>query len=101
MRYGKLVRDRIPEIIRQGGEIPIIHTADEGEYLQRLKEKLKEEVDEFSRDGKKEELADILETLYAICNFMGIDKAGLELLRKRKVDERGSFKNRTILDRTK
>lgn len=101
MKYNKLVRDRIPEIIRKKGAIPIAHTASDDEYWQKLKEKLQEEVDEFMQDDNKEEVADILEVIYAICDYKGIDRAELELLRKKKAKERGGFKNRLILDETK
>ena len=101
MKYNKLVRDKIPEIIKNKGEIPITHIAGNEEYWQKLKEKLKEEVDEFLKDGNEEELADILEIIYAICDFKKIDKNELELLRKKKAEERGGFKYKIILDETK
>ena len=101
MRYNKLVRDRIPEIIKKNGDIPTIHIAGEGEYWQKLKEKLKEEVDEFLKEETEEELADILEVIYAICNLKKIDKEKLEFLRKKKAIKRGRFKDRVILDETK
>ncbi|MDX6259197.1 MAG: hypothetical protein QOH84_885, partial [Kribbellaceae bacterium] len=34
---GKLVRDRIPDIIRANGEEPIIYQADPVEYRRRLR----------------------------------------------------------------
>ncbi len=101
MKYNKLVRDKIPEIIKQKGKVPITHIADDEEYWQKLKEKLKEEVDEFLKDNKEEELADILEIIYAICDFKKIDKQELEIRRKKKAEKRGSFKNKIILDETK
>lgn len=101
MKNDKLVRDRIPEIIKQGGKIPITHIASDDEYWKKLKEKLKEEVDEFYNDSSEEELADILEVVHAICDFKKIDKEKLKLLRKKKDEEKGGFKNRIILDETK
>ena len=56
----KLVRDKIPEIIKRNGEIPNIRVANDQEYWQKLKEKLQEEVDEFLKDNSEEELIDIL-----------------------------------------
>jgi predicted house-cleaning noncanonical NTP pyrophosphatase (MazG superfamily) len=101
MKYNKLVRDKIPEIIRQKGKTPITHVADNEEYFQKLKEKLIEEANEFLKNDKEEELADILEVIYAICDFKRFGKEGLELLRKKKSEERGGFKERIILDEMK
>jgi predicted house-cleaning noncanonical NTP pyrophosphatase (MazG superfamily) len=101
MKYKKLVRDKIPEIIKDKGEVPITHTASDDEYWLKLKEKLQEEADEFMRDNDEKELADILEVVYAICDYKKIDIKKLELLRKKKAGERGGFKERIILDETK
>ena len=98
MMKAKLVRDKIPEIIKGENAIPIIRVADKDEYWEKLKEKLKEEVEEFLRDESDEELADILEVIYAICEFKGLGKDDLERIRKEKAKERGAFKNRIILE---
>ena len=95
----KLVRDKIPEIIKEGGRIPITHIADDKEYFQELKEKLKEEVDEFLKAENEHELADIFEVIKAICKFKNIKN--LEETRKKKEKERGGFKKRIILDNIK
>ena len=95
----KLVRDKIPEIIEEKGNKPVSHIADDNEYWESLKNKLKEEVDEFAADSTEEELADILEVINAICEFKGIDKLKLEEIRKKKASERGAFKDKVILDR--
>ena len=101
MKYNKLIRDKIPEIIKQNGSIPITHIADDQEHWRKLKEKLKEEVDEFLKTSTEEELADILEVIYAICDFKKINRQKLELLRKKKAKKRGSFKKKIILDEVK
>jgi len=61
---GRLVRDKIPEIIKESGKIPITRIADEEEYKTALKEKLLEEVKEFNGSGDLEELADVLEVIH-------------------------------------
>jgi len=94
----KLVRNKIPDIIKQHDQTPIVHVADEDEYWQMLKEKLKEEVNEFLEDNNEEELADILEVIYTICNFKKIDREELEIKRAKKARERGGFEDRKILD---
>jgi len=101
MKYNKLVRDKIPEIIKQKGEMLVSHTASDNEYWPKLKEKLNEEVNEFIENSNEEELADILEVIYAICDFKKIDRSKLELIRKKKADEKGAFKDKIILDETK
>ena len=100
MKYSKLVRDKIPEIISKKGANPITHIADDKEYWQKLKEKLQEEVEEFMKNSSEEELADIVEVINAISDFKKIGRQKLESIRKKKSEERGSFKNRIILDET-
>lgn len=98
MEYNKLIRDKIPEIITKKGLNPIIHIADYEEYREKLRYKLKEEVNEYAQSGDKKELSDIIEVIYAICNFEGIDIEELETIRKNKREERGGFEKRIILD---
>ena len=101
MKYNKLVRDRIPEIIKEKGKIPITHIAGEEEYWKKLKEKLLEEINEFLEENNKEELADILEVIEEICEFKKINKEDLKNLKKEKFEKRGGFKNKIILDEVK
>jgi len=101
MKYNKLVRDKIPEIIKSKGSAPITHIASNEEYWQKLKEKLVEEVKEFIESDNEEELADILEVLNAIFDYKKIDKVKLEVIRIEKANKRGGFKNKIILDETK
>ena len=98
MKYNKLVRDRIPEIIRKKGDVAITHIADEAEYWQKLKEKLLEEVQEFQKDSNVEELADVLEIIDAIIDFKKFDREEVQRVKSKKVEERGAFKERIILD---
>lgn len=97
MTYHKLVRDKIPSIIRSGGRNPIIRIADDEEYWQRLKEKLFEELEEFVHDESLEELADLLEVIQAVAEYKGFDLSMVEAVRQKKADERGRFKDRVIL----
>jgi predicted house-cleaning noncanonical NTP pyrophosphatase (MazG superfamily) len=98
MKYNKLVRDKIPEIIRQAGQTPVTHIANNAEYQQKLTEKLREELEEFVQKESEEELIDILEVIRAICEFQGIALDDLERLRTQKAEKRGSFSKRIILD---
>ena len=98
MRYDKLVRDRIPEIIESRGEKAVIHIADEKEYEAKLKEKLLEEVREFIGKTSIEELADIMEVIEAICEKYSFDKKELERVRTEKKEKRGGFSKKIILE---
>jgi predicted house-cleaning noncanonical NTP pyrophosphatase (MazG superfamily) len=94
---GKLVRDKIPQIIRAKGLEPVIYVADPDEYATRLRDKLTEEVAEFlASDSDPEELADVLEVVYALAALTGTDQEQLEKLRASKADERGGFADRII-----
>lgn len=91
---GKLVRDRIPDIIREAGLQPRTHTAAPEEYRVRLRNKLEEEVTEFleaDEHNGSEELADILEVVYTLAADLDLTPEQLERLRERKAAERGGF----------
>jgi predicted house-cleaning noncanonical NTP pyrophosphatase (MazG superfamily) len=92
----KLVRDKIPEIMRNAGQIAVTHTADPAEFRVLLRHKLTEEVDEFLLSQDPEELADILEVLYALAASLGLDVAELEALRRAKAERRGGFSERVV-----
>lgn len=100
MKYNKLVRDKIPGYIIEKGGVPIIHIAGDIEYWQKLKEKLFEEVKEFTDSETIEEVADIQEVIDAICKYKKFNKKKLELLKNKKVKERGAFKNKIILEQS-
>jgi predicted house-cleaning noncanonical NTP pyrophosphatase (MazG superfamily) len=94
----KLVRDRIPEIIRSRGESPLVHVATDVEYDSALLVKLEEEVKEFTESGSVEELADILEVVDAICSHRHIDRLVLLRAQMEKAKSRGRFSKRLILE---
>lgn len=98
MKYNKLVRDKIPDYIRKKGGNPIYRTANEAEYWAKLKEKLLEEVKEFSNDESLNEFADIMEVLDAIARHKKFDQQEIEKVRTEKSQERGIFEKRIILE---
>lgn len=95
--FNKLVRDKIPDIIRNQGEIPSIKVLSEDEYIIELEKKLSEEVNEYQESKEIEELADILEVIYAICKVKKCSITELDKIRKEKLDKRGGFSNKYFL----
>jgi predicted house-cleaning noncanonical NTP pyrophosphatase (MazG superfamily) len=98
MIYNKLVRDKIPDIIKSKGSSPKTHIASDEEYGKKLKEKLQEEVNEFIESDDSEELADILEVIDAIIKNKEFDKDKIERIKNKKNIERGSFSKKIILE---
>lgn len=94
---GKLIRDRIPELIQKCGETPIIRVLEAEEYRRELERKLDEEVAEFHHDGNAEELADILEVVYALAADIGVSREGLLQTYEKKHAARGGFDRRFFL----
>ena len=88
---GKLVRDKIPQIIKDAGKTPIIEILSDEDYLEELDKKLNEEVAEYQVDKSIEEMADILEVLYAICEARGYSVEQLIQVKAKKQEERGGF----------
>lgn len=98
MKYNKLVRDKIISIIKESGETPTFHVADDHEYWEKLKEKLSEEVKEFQESESPEELADILEVVDAVCAYKNISPEELNKIKSKKREERGGFDGKVILE---
>jgi len=97
IKYGKLVRDKIPEVIEASGKKCDYNKAGKEELLELLISKLDEEVAEFKEERNLEELADIMEVLFGLASDLGFSEQ--ELLRKRDVkkEERGGFKEGIVL----
>ncbi len=98
IKYNKLVRDAIPEIIRADNLQPVIHIADEDEYQEKLHAKLHEEVNEFLHEPSLEEAADVAEVVLAICQHYNLDTSKLEAVRLAKRTKRGGFEQKIILE---
>lgn len=95
--YNKLVRDKIPEIIEQGGNRCRIRVLSDGDYLRMVDAKLDEELAEYHADGSVEELADLLEVIYAAATARGCSREELERIRREKAEKRGGFEKRLLL----
>ena len=97
MEYNKLVRDKIPEIIEGQGETPVTRVLENEEYLACLEQKLREETAEYLESGELDELADILEVVYALSQARGHSRTDLEAAYERKRQARGGFEKRIFL----
>lgn len=99
--FNKLVRDKIPEIIRGNGDIANIRYLTDEEYLFALNKKIQEELNEYLQSGEIEELADLEEVLIALVEANGFSYEDFEKIRLEKVEKRGAFKDRVFLESTK
>ena len=95
--YNKLVRDNIPAIIEATGAACTTETLSDADYLRMLDAKLDEELAEYHRDQNIEELADLLEVIYACANARGYAKDELESIRAEKAAKRGGFEKKILL----
>ena len=95
--YNKLVRDKIPQMIRAQGEIPRVRILEQEEYLRHLEAKLDEETREYHRDKNIEELADILEVILALAEGIGSSREELLEIYQKKHNARGGFRDRVYL----
>ena len=97
MKYHKLVRDKIPEIIEGQGKTCVSQILSREEYLRMLDEKLGEELAEYRESGELEELADLLEVMEAVVKARGYTWEQLTAVRDEKRQKRGGFEKRILL----
>ncbi len=97
MIYNKLVRDHIPQIIENNGGRAEIRILSDEEYAVFLEAKLDEEAGEYHRDKNAEELADILEVVYALAAAIGCSREELERIYQQKHTARGGFAKKILL----
>lgn len=95
--YHKLVRDRIPDIIKADGKTCVTEILPDEQYLEMLDAKLSEELAEYQESKSLEELADLLEVIQAVVNARGWTWEQLEQVRANKSTKRGGFEKRILL----
>ena len=95
--YNKLVRDRIPEIIARSGKRCVTEILSDEEYLKMVDAKLDEELAEYHKDQNIEELADLMEVIYAAAAARGYTPQQLEQVRAEKFARRGGFQRKLLL----
>lgn len=93
---GKLIRDRIPELL--GDQAGTHRQLQDEEFEAALREKLREEVQEYLESGEVMELADILEVVYALGKLDGVTESQLDYFRAEKARDRGTFEEKLYWD---
>ena len=100
--YNKLVRDKIPEIIKSNGEEPITRFLTDDEYKIELEKKLNEEYQEvLNATGKDriEELADMLEIIKYLAKLENTTLEEVIAISEEKGSKRGTFENKIFLEK--
>ena len=101
--YHKLVRDRIPEIIRQSGNECEVVILSQAEYRQALRLKLIEEATEVAEANDNElvaELADLYEVIDTLMASYGISGDRILNAQAKRRETRGGFTQKIMLLRT-
>ncbi|WP_375332234.1 nucleoside triphosphate pyrophosphohydrolase [Candidatus Tisiphia endosymbiont of Temnostethus pusillus] len=97
-KIDKLIRDLVPRIMRSRGISVFERSMKKDEYIQRLKDKLLEEaqevIDAKTPDEISEELADLLEVIYALGKEYNLSMEQIEAKRLIKKQKDGGFDNR-------
>ena len=97
IKYNKLVRDRIPEIIEASGKTCVCSTLSDEEYLAMLDAKLNEELAEYQESRSMEELADLLEVMRSVAAARGSSIEEVENILRKKAEKRGGFEKKILL----
>lgn len=104
IEFNKLVRDLIPEGIRERGEQVEIVRATGDALIESLKRKVVEEVyevvDAKSAGSIIEEIADVEEVIDGLLKALGVDRRELADVQSRKRRRRGGFDQGIMLVRT-
>ncbi len=100
-KYNKLIRDKIPEIIKEVGWKPKLKTLNKKDFLTKLKKKVLEEAEELIKAKSKKEIidevVDIQELLDALAEEIKITKSRIKKFQAAKRKKRGGFKKRLFL----
>jgi len=94
-KVDKLIRDKLPQIMRASGIQVFEQVIDQAEYQHQLKNKLLEEAHEVlassSEKEVREELADILEVMMALAREYDLELADIQETAAQKRVEKGGF----------
>ncbi|MBR6504461.1 MAG: nucleoside triphosphate pyrophosphohydrolase [Clostridia bacterium] len=95
--YNKLIRDKNVEIIEKKGCKVTYEVLNDKRYREELDKKLKEEVNEYLEAYDIEEMADVMEVIYAMLDYTGVTMEEVEKIRLEKQNRKGGFKNKIYL----
>ena len=99
--YNKLIRDKIPEVIKEKGGIPEVSILDGTEFRKSLKIKMTEEAKELleaeSNDDVLNELSDVEELVRSIAKNYDLSLEEIEKHRLEKLQKRGGFEKKLFL----
>ncbi len=98
----KIVRDKIPELLKEQGVEFSFKLLNKGKAIFHLKRKLREESGEvvktMTRMHIKEELADVLTVFSVLLTKLGISLSELLELERQKSEKKGHFNNSVFLE---
>ena len=99
--HNKLVRDKIPQIIKESGKTPVTKILNQKEYINELRKKSQEELQEYltaeTDEEALEELADLLEIIHALAKVHGSTIEEVDKIRVEKAAKRGGFTDKVFL----
>jgi len=96
--YNKLVRDKIPDIIKKDGGKCKFHVAGKDEYEILLFAKLREETTELLQNFCAEEIADVLEVIESVARVKGISLDEIKMWKSDKKVTHGGFGKKIVLE---
>lgn len=98
MKYDKLVRDKIPEILEQEGKHYTARMVEDEEYEKYLIKKMQEETKEFQETPCLDEAADMYEVFKKILAQWGLSISNVKLVARHKKELKGAFEYGIILE---
>ncbi|WP_071460500.1 nucleoside triphosphate pyrophosphohydrolase [Bacillus massilinigeriensis] len=101
IKYNKLVRDGIPDLLKEQGKSFSTGVLNDKEYSIKLQEALVEEMEcfvESRHDKLAGDIADLLEIIYAIAEQRGITEPEIEFTRQMKKKQLGGYGKKLIIE---
>ena len=100
--FKKLIRDKVPEIMKREGKELDVRVLDDNEFKEALRRKVIEEVSELkdakSADEAKDKIAYLHEIADALGDAYGFPRKEILELKDKTHNERGGFDGRLFLE---